>query len=59
MWIPHLIVSGGRLERYKGHHRAIAALPELIRRVPDARLYVVGTGPYEGEFATPRQDTRA
>jgi glycosyltransferase involved in cell wall biosynthesis len=46
----HLIVSGGRLERYKGHHRAIAALPELIRRVPDARLHVVGTGPYEGEL---------
>jgi glycosyltransferase involved in cell wall biosynthesis len=25
-------------------------LPELIRRVPDARLRVVGTGPYEGEL---------
>lgn len=47
---PHLIVSGGRLERYKGHHRAIAALPELIRRVPDVRLHIVGTGPYEGEL---------
>ncbi|MER8406066.1 glycosyltransferase family 4 protein [Mesorhizobium sp. M1307] len=47
---PNLIVSGGRLERYKGHHRAIAALPELIRRVPHARLHVVGTGPYEGEL---------
>lgn len=47
---PHLIVSGGRLERYKGHHRAIAALPELIRRVPGARLHVVGSGPYEGEL---------
>ncbi|AZO63584.1 MULTISPECIES: glycosyltransferase family 4 protein [unclassified Mesorhizobium] len=47
---PHLIVSGGRLERYKGHHRVIGALPELIRRVPDARLHVVGTGPYEREL---------
>jgi glycosyltransferase involved in cell wall biosynthesis len=47
---PHLIVSGGRLERYKGHHRVIGALPELIRRVPDARLHVVGAGPYEGEL---------
>jgi glycosyltransferase involved in cell wall biosynthesis len=47
---PHLIVSGGRLECYKGHHRAIAALPELIRRVPDVRLHIVGTGPYEGEL---------
>ncbi|TIW05770.1 MAG: glycosyltransferase family 4 protein [Mesorhizobium sp.] len=47
---PHLIVSGGRLERYKGHHRAIAALPALIRRVPDVRLHIVGTGQYEGEL---------
>ncbi|WP_051442719.1 glycosyltransferase family 4 protein [Mesorhizobium sp. WSM3626] len=47
---PHLIVSGGRLERYKGHHRAIAALPEMMRRVPDVRLHIVGTGPYEGEL---------
>lgn len=47
---PHLIVSVGRLERYKGHHRAIAALRELIGRVPDARLHVVGAGPYEGEL---------
>ncbi|MCK1543952.1 glycosyltransferase family 4 protein [Bradyrhizobium sp. 160] len=49
---PCLVVSGGRLERYKGHHRAIAALPELIRRVPEARLRIVGTGPYEGELRT-------
>lgn len=47
---PHLIVSGGRLERYKGHHRAIAAMPELMRRVPDARLHVLGSGPYEAEL---------
>ncbi len=47
---PHLILSGGRLERYKGHHRAIAALPELIQRVPHARLHIIGTGPYEGEL---------
>src|SRR5262245_7781519 len=47
---PHLIVSGGRLERYKGHHRAIAAMPELIQRLPNARLHVVGSGPYEAEL---------
>ena len=47
---PHLIVSSGRLERYKGHHRIIAAMPELIRRMPDARLHVVGKGPYEAEL---------
>jgi len=42
-----LIVSIGRLERYKGHHRAIEALPELLRLVPNARLRIAGSGPYE------------
>jgi glycosyltransferase involved in cell wall biosynthesis len=47
---PHLILSVGRLERYKGHHRAIQAFPALLRRVPDARLQIVGSGPYEAEL---------
>jgi glycosyltransferase involved in cell wall biosynthesis len=42
-----LIVSIGRLERYKGHHRVIEAFPELLRLVPNARLRIVGSGPYE------------
>jgi glycosyltransferase involved in cell wall biosynthesis len=42
-----LILSVGRLERYKGHHRAIAALPWLLHHVPDARLVVLGSGPDE------------
>jgi glycosyltransferase involved in cell wall biosynthesis len=42
-----IIASVGRLERYKGHHRAIAALPALVRRQPNARLWIVGAGPYE------------
>jgi glycosyltransferase involved in cell wall biosynthesis len=42
-----LIVSVGRLERYKGHHHAIAALPEVLKQRPDARLRIVGAGPYE------------
>ncbi len=46
----HLIVSVGRLERYKGHHRVIAAMPALMRRMPDVRLRIVGTGPYEPEL---------
>jgi glycosyltransferase involved in cell wall biosynthesis len=45
---PGLLASIGRLERYKGHHRVIAALPHVLERQPDARLLVVGTGPYEG-----------
>jgi len=42
-----LIVSVGRLERYKGHHRLIAALPALLEAAPAARLVIVGRGPYE------------
>lgn len=42
-----LIVSVGRLERYKGHHRAIEALPYLLAQRPNARLRIVGSGPYE------------
>ncbi|MFL5804817.1 MAG: glycosyltransferase family 4 protein [Roseiflexaceae bacterium] len=45
-----LIVSVGRLERYKGHHRAITALPEVLKQRPDARLRIVGAGPYEPDL---------
>jgi glycosyltransferase involved in cell wall biosynthesis len=43
----NLIVSVGRLVRYKGHQRAIAALRELIKVRPFARLRIVGSGGYE------------
>lgn len=42
-----LIVSLGRLERYKGHQRLIAALPKVLEQVPDARLRIAGVGQYE------------
>jgi glycosyltransferase involved in cell wall biosynthesis len=42
-----LIVSVGRLERYKGHHRLITALPYIHRKRPNARLLILGQGPYE------------
>jgi glycosyltransferase involved in cell wall biosynthesis len=45
--VPHLIVSSGRLERYKGHQRVIEALPLVRRAVPDATLRILGAGPYE------------
>jgi glycosyltransferase involved in cell wall biosynthesis len=47
---PGLIASVGRLERYKGHHRVIAALPAVLERRPDARLWIAGSGPYEAEL---------
>lgn len=44
------ISSIGRLEEYKGHQDAIAALPAVRERVPEATLQIVGTGPYEPEL---------
>lgn len=48
--VPGRIVSSGRLERYKGHHRAIEALPVLRETVPDAHLVILGSGSYEPEL---------
>lgn len=45
-----LILSVGRLERYKGHQRAILAMPHLFAGMPLARLRIVGAGPYEAEL---------
>ena len=47
IWGSPLICSVGRLERYKGHHRVIAAMPVLLETAPDAHLVVVGRGAYE------------
>ena len=48
--IPGRIVSPGRLERYKGHHRVIEALPHVIRGNPAAHLVILGGGSYEAEL---------
>jgi glycosyltransferase involved in cell wall biosynthesis len=42
-----LIASVGRLERYKGHQRIIAALPAILKQKPDVLLWIAGKGPYE------------
>jgi len=47
-----LILSVGRLEQYKGHHRVIGALPTILRQRPDVRLRIIGSGPYERELRT-------
>lgn len=44
------IVVVGRLEKYKGHQRAIHAMPYVLARHPGARLRIVGRGPYEAEL---------
>ena len=45
-----LIVAVGRLERYKGHQRLIAALPYLRAQRSNARLRIVGDGPYREDL---------
>jgi glycosyltransferase involved in cell wall biosynthesis len=51
-----VIASVGRLVRYKGHHRLIEALPEILRRRPDARIWIAGSGPYEGALKRDARD---
>jgi glycosyltransferase involved in cell wall biosynthesis len=51
-----LIVSVGRLEPYKGHHRVIAALPKVVEQYPDVRLRIVGSGPYKSALRRLAQD---
>ncbi|MDQ2715665.1 MAG: glycosyltransferase family 4 protein [Chloroflexota bacterium] len=46
------IISVGRLERYKGHQRIISAFPKIRERYPEARLLILGTGPYEVALRT-------
>jgi glycosyltransferase involved in cell wall biosynthesis len=48
--IPGRIISSGRLERYKGHHRLIEALPIVQRSIPNATVQILGSGPYERQL---------
>ena len=48
--VPGRVVSVGRLQRYKGHHRAIEAVVALRRRDDRAHLHVYGAGPMEQEL---------
>lgn len=45
-----LIIAVGRLEAYKGHQRILAALPDVLKARPTARLWIVGAGPYESQL---------
>jgi glycosyltransferase involved in cell wall biosynthesis len=45
-----LVLSIGRLERYKGHQRAIEAFPKVLQRYLDAHLMIIGQGPYEPQL---------
>lgn len=46
-----VIVSVGRLVHRKGQDRLIESMPEIIKRVPNAHLLMVGKGPYLDHLA--------
>jgi phosphatidylinositol alpha-1,6-mannosyltransferase len=46
-----VIVSVGRLVHRKGQDSLISALPEILRRHPDAHILMVGAGPYKDHLA--------
>src|SRR5262249_6294250 len=41
---PHL-VAAGRLSREKGFDLLVAAMPAIIKRIPEAQLTILGEGP--------------
>ena len=45
-----LVLSIGRFEEYKGHHRILRAMPEILRQAPGARLELIGSGPFEQQL---------
>jgi len=42
-----IIISVGRLVHRKGQDRLIEAMPDILRKVPNAHLLIVGEGPYK------------
>src|SRR3990172_1174361 len=46
-----LAVSVGRLTHQKGHDVLVTAWPAVLRRVPDARLVLVGDGPLRSKLS--------
>jgi glycosyltransferase involved in cell wall biosynthesis len=45
-----LVLSIGRFEEYKGHHRILRAMPDILRQAPGARLELIGSGPFEQQL---------
>jgi glycosyltransferase involved in cell wall biosynthesis len=48
--MPPRLLYAGRLLYWKGVHIAIRALANLVQRIPEARLTIVGRGPEEGRL---------
>jgi len=40
-----VLISAGRLVTWKGFDKLIEIMPEIIKEIPDAKLYIIGSGP--------------
>ena len=42
-----ILISAGRLVPWKGFDALIEIMTEIIKEIPDAKLYIIGSGPEE------------
>ena len=45
-----ILISSGRLVPWKGFGALIDIMPEVLKEIPDARLYIIGSGSEEKNF---------
>ena len=45
-----ILISSGRLVPWKGFGALIDIMPEVLKEIPDARLYIIGSGSEEENF---------
>jgi len=45
-----ILISAGRLVPWKGFDKIIEIMPEIIKEIPDAKLYIIGSGPEREEL---------
>lgn len=45
-----IIISVGRLVHRKGQDKLIEAMPDVLRKIPNAHLLIVGEGPYKNHL---------
>lgn len=51
-----IVLTVSRLVKRKGHDMVIKALPDVLKKVPDVRYLIVGTGPEESNLKRMTED---